>query len=198
MKGKLFAIFLLLCLFTACAGENPPPAEKQLPPTPPPAESPAGQPDTPSVGGVRLGDTKEKAKEILGEDFEETSHAEAGHFPGAYLVWQYEKGYALVIGAGSGEVWQIMATASDAKTNLGVAMGDKAETALAAYRAKYTEPESIHGGKLLGIFKVEQDQALLLDFNLEDGIANLVEEIGPEETIKRMILTYPAYIDESF
>ena len=51
-------------------------------------------------------------------------------------------------------------------------MGDSAEETLGTYRAKYIEPESIHGGMLYGVFKVENGQALIFDFNIEDGLVN--------------------------
>ena len=48
-----------------------------------------------------------------------------------------------------------------------------------------------------GVFKVENGQALIFDFNIEDGLVN-PNEIKPEEKVERIILTYPAFLDDSF
>jgi hypothetical protein len=76
-------------------------------------------------------------------------------------------------------------------------VGDGAKNVLETYRAQYLEPESVHGGKLLGCFKVEGGAAMIFDFNQEDGIAN-PEGIKDSDKVERIILTYPAHIDESF
>ncbi len=210
MLRKVFAAILtaaFLAAFAACA--NPPqnandtttnPGTAQNDNNTPPDSTPDENVESiPSVGGIKLGDTKEKVQEILGEDYTEESFNEAGHFPEAFYNWEYAEGYTITLGKDSNTVLQIAATAPGARTNLNVKIGDPAGAALVFYRAQYTEPDSIQGGgKLLGVFKVEKDQALILDFNTEDGLVNPVEEIKPDETIKRIILTYPAYLDESF
>ncbi|NLW24408.1 MAG: hypothetical protein GXY91_04080 [Clostridia bacterium] len=156
------------------------------------------EPETPSITGIQLGDHKDKVIEILGEDYSEKYYEEPGHFPEAYSIMNYEEGFEIVLGQDSQTVLHITATAPTAETNLGIKIGDTAEKALEVYRAKYIEPESIHGGKLFGVFKVENGQALIFDFNIEDGIINPPEEIKAEEKVERIILTYPAYLDDSF
>ncbi|GEM_PF-2329477 len=152
----------------------------------------------PSIGGIHLNDTKDQVDQILGTDYQETYYDEGGHFPEAFYNRQYSDGYTISIGKDSGKVLQISATAIDAATNLGVKVGDSATTVLPLYREKYIEPESNLGGILLGVFKVEQGQAIIFDFDIADGIVNPVDQIPDTDTVERIILTYPAYLDESF
>ncbi len=151
----------------------------------------------PSIAGIQLYDDIEKVKEILGNDYKETFFEEAGHFPESFYIWKYEKGFEIVFGKDSNKVYQINTTSPEGVTNLGIRVGDTAEETLELYRAKYIEPESIHGGMLYGVFKVENGQALIFDFNIEDGLVN-PNEIKPEEKVERIILTYPAFLDDSF
>lgn len=151
----------------------------------------------PSIAGICLWDHKDKVKEVLGSDFTETHYDEAGHFYEPFVLWEYPQGYSIAIGQNSNKVLQIIATASDAQTNLGVKIGDSAGDILPLYRAKYEEPTSIHGGELPGVFKVENGQAMIFDFNMEDGLVN-PPDLEPEGTVERIILTYPEYLDDSF
>lgn len=152
----------------------------------------------PSLAGISLGDPKETVEEKLGQDYEVADFEEAGHFPETFYSWEYENGTVVYLGKESGKVLEIHSSAQGVGTNLGVKIGDSAKTVLGTYRAKYTEPESIHGfGKLTGVFKVEGGAALLFDFNQEDGIVN-PEGVEEEDVLERIILTYPAHIDEDF
>lgn len=153
----------------------------------------------PSISGIHLGDSKDKVIEILGKDYKETVFEEAEHYPETFANWEYAEGYVISIGQKSNTVLQIMATSPRTVTNLAAKIGDGAQKILPLYRAKYTEPVSIHGPKLLGVFKVENGQAMILDFDKEDGLVNPPdEEIKPDAVLQRMILTYPAYLDDSF
>lgn len=151
----------------------------------------------PSIAGICLWDHKDKVKEVLGSDYTETHYGEAGHFYEPFILWEYPQGYSIAIGQNSNKVLQIIATAPDAETNLGAKIGDSARDILSLYRAKYEEPTSIHGGELPGVFKVENGQAMVFDFNMEDGLVNPPEAelVGP---VERIILTYPEYLDDSF
>lgn len=151
----------------------------------------------PSLAGVSLGDAKGSVLEKLGADYQVTAGEEAGHFPENYYLWEYADGTMVIIGRNSGEVLEIRSTAREAATNLGVKVGDPAESVFTTYRGAYTEPESIHGGILTGVFKVEDGAALIFDFDVEDGIVN-PRGVDAGETLERIILTYPSHIDEDF
>ncbi|ACL20570.1 hypothetical protein Dhaf_2543 [Desulfitobacterium hafniense DCB-2] len=150
----------------------------------------------PSISGVHLGDTREQVMAALGKNYQETAPSgETGHFPEPVYRWDYE-GIKVFIGADSGKVLEINATSPQAVTDLGVKVGDKAEKVFAAYRSKYVEPESIHGGTLYGIFKVEGAAALA--FNFDTDPAQYPRQIKPDHKVTGMVLTYPEIMDDSF
>lgn len=183
---------------------------KLVPPTPPtgaPTSIPAPQSATPtapptaaaqpSLSGLKLGDSKEKAIEILGRDYKAIVFEEREHFPEPFIKWDYNTGYTLIIGKDSGKILEITATNPKAETNLGAKVGDTAQTVLRLYRAQYKEPTSLHGGFLPGVFKIENGQALIFDFNMMDGLVN-PDTIKDTDILERIILTLPAYLDDDF
>jgi len=150
----------------------------------------------PSISGVHLGDAMDQVRSALGNAYKETPPGEeTAHFPEKVYRWDYE-GYKIFIGAESGKVLEMFVTAPQAETNLGVKMGDMAEKVFEIYRPKYIEPESIHGGKLYGLFKVEGAAAMYFNFDLNEGES--LSDIKPENKVERMILTYPEILDDSF
>ena len=151
----------------------------------------------PSISGVHIGDTKEQVIVALGKDYKETQPAEdTMTFPEPVYRLTYTNGYDVFIGKDSGGVIEIMATYTEAETNLGVKIGDKAEKVFAIYRPKYIEPESIHGGKLYGVFKVEGATAIFFRFNLAEGV--MLGDIKPENVVVSIDLTYPNVWDDDF
>lgn len=73
---------------------------------------------------------------------------------------------------------------------------DTSTKVFAAYRPKYFEPESTHGGKLTGIFKVEGAAALYFMFDLREG--QRLEDVKPDNKVHTILLTYPELMDDSF
>jgi len=148
----------------------------------------------PSLAGVHLGDTRAEVEAVLGTDYQEVFSEETGHFPEQVYRLDYPDGNRVYIGKASEAVLEINVTAPDAATNLGVKVGDAAATALPVYReAGYREPESIHGGLLPGVFRVEGGAAMFLVFADRDS-----PDIRPDARIERIILTYPEMMDDSF
>jgi len=151
----------------------------------------------PDISGVRLGDSREQVKKALGDDYKETPPGdETLNYPEPVYRWTYAKGYEVFIGKESGEVLEISATAAGAATNLGAKIGDSAATVFEIYRPKYIEPESIHGGKLYGLFKVEGGAALFFQFDLKEG--QTLKDIKDDNKVERILLTYPELLDDSF
>ncbi|NMB95198.1 MAG: hypothetical protein GYA02_01065 [Clostridiaceae bacterium] len=150
-----------------------------------------------SLAGIQLDDDKEKVVEVFGKDYKIIEHDEAGHFPEPFDIWEYDKGISVTVGKETGKVFEVRSTSSKVETNLGAKVGDSADMVLSLYRSKYEEPESIHGGQLKGVFKVENGAALIFDFNIEDGLVN-PEPIDGTDKVERIILTLPTYMDESF
>ncbi|MEL7567018.1 MAG: hypothetical protein AAGU27_19345 [Dehalobacterium sp.] len=151
----------------------------------------------PGISGVHLGDTKDQVRAALGNADQETPPGEEiGHFPEQVYQWDYDQGFKIFIGAESGKVLEITATSPQAETNLEIKIGDTAAKVFEVYRPRYIEPESIHGGKLYGLFKVEGAAALYFNFDLPEGQS--LADIKPENKVKQMILTYPEILDDSF
>lgn len=151
----------------------------------------------PSISGVHLGDTKDQVRAALGNAYQETPPGEeTGHFPEQVYRWDYDKGFKIFIGAESGKVLDIIATSPQAETNLGIKVGDTAANVFEVYRSRYIEPESIHGGKLYGLFKVEGAAVLYFNFDFPEGQS--LADIKPENKVKQIILTYPEILDDSF
>lgn len=150
----------------------------------------------PDISGVHLGDTKEQVIAALGKDYTETPPGEETiYFPEKVYRWDYD-GYKLFIGEESGKVLEVIATSPQAITNLGVKIGDTSVEVFEAYRPKYIEPESVHGGIIYGLFKVEGAGALYFNFDLKEG--QMLKDIKPENKVERIILTYPELLDDSF
>ena len=150
----------------------------------------------PSISGVHLRDTREAVKAALGEDYDETlPDQDILTFPEPVYRWTYDKGYRVFIGKDSGQVLEIITTHAGAETNLGVKVGDTAARVFEVYRPKYIEPESIHGGKLYGVFKVEGAAALAFGFDTDvQGRA----DIRPDSRVTSIWLTYPNIMDDDF
>ncbi len=151
----------------------------------------------PGIAGVHLGDIKEQVIKALGRGYIETiSGEELLNFSESVYRWDYSTGYTVLIGKTSGKVLEIRATAPQAETNLGVKVGDRADQVFAVYRPDYIEPESMHGGKLSGVFKVEGTAALFFNFDLQEGQSR--QDIQSESKVESMVLTYPELMDDSF
>jgi len=150
----------------------------------------------PSISGVHLRDTREAVKAALGSDYVETlPDPDILTFPEPVYRWTYDKGYRVFIGKDSGQVLEIIATQPGAQTNLGVKVGDTAARVLEVYRPRYMEPESIHGGRLYGIFKVEGAAALAFGFDPERQYNT---DVNPDSRVTSIWLTYPNIMDDDF
>ena len=139
----------------------------------------------------------EQVRAALGNTYQETPPGEEiGHFPEKVYRWDYAEGFKIFIGAESEKVLEIIAASPQAETNLGIKVGDTAAKVFEVYRPKYIEPESIHGGKLYGLFKVEGAAALFFKFDVPEG--QFPADIKPENRVVQMFLTYPEIMDDSF
>lgn len=151
----------------------------------------------PAISGVHLGDSKAQMIAALGSAFKETPPSdEIMNFPEPVYRYSYQEGYEVFIGQDSGEVLEILAQRTGAETNLGVKVGDTAARVFEVYRGKYMEPDSIHDGKLYGIFKVEGATALAFHFDIEPSGTR--DDITPDSKVTGITLTYPNNMDDDF
>lgn len=148
-----------------------------------------------SLGGIHLGDSKERVLEILGKpDSQELRGDEAGYYGQAQYVWTYDKGIEVIIGKDSSTVLDIAAYASEFKTNLGVKVGDNATDVFDLYRANYEELRSPHGGDILvGWFVVEHGDFLIFSIDKDNRRQN--NNITPDSTIEVIELADSAHFD---
>lgn len=158
----------------------------------------AGEPQDetkPSIGGIHLGDTRTQVIDVLGNDYEESFEEEGGHFGEPYYILDYQEGIKIILGKDSGKVMQIDVTTPGMATDMGVEVGDKATDAIARYREKYSEPESIHSGeKLEGWFEVGEGALVILDVDRDDEtIVN--PDITSDAEVEMIRLVYSRYID---
>lgn len=151
----------------------------------------------PAISGLHLGDSKAQMVAALGSAYKETPPSdETMTFPEPVYRYSYQEGYEIFIGQNSGEVLEILAQRPGAETNLGVRVGDTAASVFKVYRGKYMEPDSIHGGKLYGVFKVEGAAALAFHFDNGQGMTR--DDINPDSKVTGITLTYPNNMDDDF
>lgn len=153
------------------------------------------QDKTPGIGGIHIGDSKDKVVEILGTDYKETVQEESGYFGEPYILMEYKDKAQVVVGRDSEKVFEMVSYTSDLATNIGVKVGDTAKDALDKYCSKYEETQSIHtGGKLTGWFNVENGAIMILDFNKNDEML-INENVTPESKIEMIKLTHSNFVD---
>lgn len=153
------------------------------------------QDKTPGIGGIHIGDSKDKVVEILGTDYKETVEDESGYFGEPYVLMEYKDKAQVVVGRDTKKVFEMVSYTPDLATNIGVKVGDTAKDTLEKYRSKYEETQSIHtGGKLTGWFNVENGAIMILDFNKNDETM-INENVTPESKIEMIKLTHSNFVD---
>lgn len=146
---------------------------------------------------LHLGDSKAQMIAALGSDYKESPPSdEIMNFPEPVYSYSYPDSYEVFIGQNSGGILEILALRPGAQTNLGIKVGDTAARVFEVYRGKYIEPDSIHDGKLYGVFKVEGAAALAFHFNIGSGATR--DDIKPDSKVTGITLTYPNNMDDDF
>lgn len=150
----------------------------------------------PTLGGISLGDTSEKVKSALGDKYSETEESDAlGAFGEDITVWNYNDGISVSIGKTSGKVLRVVATSPDYKTDLGVKVGDDAETALKTYRDKFEEAKSRQNNETLaGWFLTENGTVVILDFDKSDD-SSVNADVKPDSKVEEITLSKWEYYD---
>lgn len=189
--------FLFVILFLIGCTPSPQPVEPSQSNSLPtgPNTSLLEEDKIPSIGGISLNDSTEKVTNILGSEFTVKDIEEGGYFGEPYYERTYNNGMKLIIGKDSGKVLQIMSTSVNTPTEMGVKIGDASSLVLQQYRAKYTEPVSLHGaGTLEGWFEVGDGQLLIFDFDASDDTM-VNQKIEPDSKVERLILAYSKFMD---
>lgn len=211
---KTFLLLLILFLTMPILGCTP---QETAPPNQPSLETPGGpaqqaedQPaETPPaqqagnpaafqahLGGIALGDSKEKVIQTLGSAYQEqAAEADLTLNGEPFAIMTYANGTVVVVSAKSNRVMEIETTSPATSTNLGFKVGDKAADVLAAYRAKYQEPVSRHDdSKLTGWFLLNEDEALVIfNFDQTDSLVN--PDLKPDARVSRIKLSNFKYMD---
>lgn len=200
---RILLLLLILCLTMPILGCKP---QETTPPNQPSQETPGGpaqpaenQPTgTPPahLGGIALGDSKEKVVQTFGSAYQEqAAEADLTLNGEPFAIMTYANGTIVVVSAKSNRVMEIETTSPATSTNLGFKVGDKAADVLAAYRAKYQEPFSRHDdSKLTGWFLLNEDEALVIfNFDQTDSLVN--PDVKPDARVSRIKLSNFKYMD---
>ena len=146
-----------------------------------------------NIGGIKLGDSYDKVLEVLGKDFKKTTFDEAPSLGEPFIKMDYS-GVLVVVGSQTKTVLEIETTSRDTKNNLGYAVGDLAQSALDAYRTKYTEPKSNQDDKVLvGWFLIKDQKLVIFNFDQTDSLVN--GAVKPDSRITRIKFTNFNYMD---
>lgn len=130
------------------------------------AKEPASNTTDALLVGVKIGDTPEQVRAALGTDYKEA--ATDGLHSGT--TWTYP-GIAVFFVKDTNKVMSVTINKPGYKTSLGATLGDKADTVLSEYRAKYKEFISPHtNSPITGWFEVEPGVLLIFDFDASDGM----------------------------
>lgn len=205
MKRFVYIIPLMLAfflIFLSGCGSPQAPQGSPLPQSSQPQDpasvhsiSSLGGNTTPSIGGICLGDSTDKVNRILDSEFSILTIDDGGYFGEPYQERTYPNGLKIIIGKSSSLVLQIMSTAPNLPTDLGIKIGDGSDRILRTYRANYKEPVSQHGsGQLFGWFDVGNDQLMIFDFDADDE-SMVNKEIKPDSKVERIILAYSNFMD---
>lgn len=149
----------------------------------------------PNLGGIKLGDSKEKVIQSFGTDYKETIFAEDVSLGEPFVKLSYSNGTTVVLGSNTNNVLEIETNSPSINNNLGFKIGDKAQDVLDNYRSKYKEPESNQGdGKLIGWFLInDQKELVIFDFDKDESWGNV--NTKPEAEVERIRLTNFKYMD---
>ena len=90
---------------------------------------------------------------------------------------------------------RVVATSPDYKTDLGVKVGDDAETALKTYRDKFEEAKSRQNNETLaGWFLTENGTVVILDFDKSDD-SSVNADVKPDSKVEEITLSKWEYYD---
>ncbi len=148
-----------------------------------------------SIGGLSVGDSRDKIISILGSDYEEEYIDVDAYFGESFYKWTYDKGVMVVVGKDSGKLLEIECTTPELETEAGVKVGDTAEFTFEKYSSSYKTPTSRHDdSKLEGWFEAEDGSLIIFDMDAEDGML-INDEIKPDSKIEKIKLTNMGFMD---
>ena len=197
MKKLVVTVLILLLTLAAfgCAANGN--VNEQEIETAPPAQTENGTTAEfkPELGGIRLGDSKDKVIQAFGTDYEEDFFDDDYPFGEPYKIMDYDNGITVVLGADSNTVLEIATSSPETTTNLGFKVGDRSQEVLDEYRAKYEEPQSRHSDDTLtGWFIINDEYELIIfKFDTDDTLVN--ENVEPDDRIETIKLTNFKYMD---
>lgn len=144
----------------------------------------------PSLGGISLGDSSEKVIEVLGDKYSETAEPDIlGAFNEDIVIWNYNNAINVSIGKRSGKVLRVVSNSPDYKTDLGIKVGDDADTVFETYRSELKEAVSRHNDETLeGWFLTEDEIVVIFDFDKSDD-ALVNSDITPDTRVEEIILS---------
>ncbi|HHW49625.1 MAG TPA: hypothetical protein GXX14_13565 [Clostridiaceae bacterium] len=150
----------------------------------------------PSLGGISLGDTSEDVVANLGDSYSESTESDVSGFIGEDLaIWNYDNGITVSIGKTSGKVLRIVSSSPDFKTDLGIKVGDVADTVFKTYKPMFKEAVSRHSDEtLVGWFIMKDGAVIIFDFDKSDDTL-INSDITSDSEVEEIILSYWKYFD---
>jgi len=186
---KIISIVLVVLLALTTFGC----AEQPTPPKQPP--QPGEDDFRPSLGGIKLGDSKEQLLQAFGNKYEEDKFEDESSLGEHFVRMSYPNGIMAIVGLKTSKVLEIETSSESTVTNLGFKIGDKADAVLAKYRTMYQEPDSRHQPtKLIGWFLLKDEELIIFNFDQDEVLVN-DPKLKPDSKVKRIKLSNFKYMD---
>ncbi|HHW31273.1 MAG TPA: hypothetical protein GXX20_06315 [Clostridiaceae bacterium] len=149
-----------------------------------------------SLGGISLGYSPEMVVNILGDNYIESTEPDYFGIMGEDItVWSYDNGIVIRIGETTGKVLSVTSKNPDFQTDMGIKVGDDAETVFNAYKPKFEEAKSRHSDEILeGWYLVGDGTVMIFDFDKSDN-AVINSNIASDSKVEEIILAYWKHFD---
>ncbi|ATW26871.1 hypothetical protein [Candidatus Formimonas warabiya] len=147
-----------------------------------------------SLGGISLGDSREKVQKVLGDRFTETINEEPGYYGEPQIICRYDSGINIMVGKDSQKVLDVSVDTPEFPLDSGVKVGDNGLEVLKKYRAQYDEFQGANSdGKITGWFKIEDESLLIFDFDGNNGA--LKPSVTDRSLVTTIRLAYSKHFD---
>ncbi len=187
-QKKTFLLLIVLLLILALSACTPNGGNGDPDPDPP---------EITTLADIALGDPADTVTQMYGTQYEEdTTSADESYYGEDVANWNYQDRIYFTIGLTTQSVLRVYVAIPDYETNLGVKVGDKADTFLPQYRDYYDELVSNQSDDILnGWFLIEEGGLLIFRFADENGELDPTLPIPDEAVVDSITLAYVEHFD---